>query len=116
MREQVRFIASLVVMSLMIVSEAMGQQYQWQPLGTADCGGQDRYCSAGRDPEPEQCNRQNVGLSAVCWGRSYFNSAYPPTPGDCQGERNWCTYKLVPASNCSGGGHPGLLYRCTRVE
>lgn len=56
--------------------------------------------SNGSHPLPRYC-QPNTEISAVCWSAGENGSGGP-----------WCTYKDLPASQVSGGAHPGNLYKC----
>jgi hypothetical protein len=75
---------------------------RWVRQGVSDCGGNDVGSSQGVDPQPGMCS--GAAVTAVCWdGASYTNA---------NEGRAWCTYKRTPASQCTGGGAPGVIYRC----
>jgi len=68
---------------------------------TGDCSGSDVSSSSGSStPDPAKCTSAFNGDTAVCWSSS---SSYSP---------NTCTYKNISAASCTGGSHPGSLYRC----
>jgi hypothetical protein len=75
----------------------------WQLIREgADCPGRDIGMSNGAVPEQTQC--RNTNTTAVCWDGGLF----------VNGSHNgaWCTYKGIPADQCTGGTSPGKLYRC----
>ena len=74
----------------------------WTLITTSgDCSGGDVSSSSGSStPDPTKCTAATNGTTAVCWAA---NSSYSP---------NTCTYKSTLAASCTGGSHPGSLYRC----
>jgi uncharacterized protein (TIGR03437 family) len=68
---------------------------------TGDCSGSDVSSSSGSStPDPAKCTSAFNGYTAVCW------------PGSSSWGPNSCTYKNISAASCTGGAHPGSLYRC----
>ena len=68
---------------------------------SGDCPGSDVASSSGSStPDPTKCTSAFNGFTAVCWSST---SSYAP---------NTCTYKNIAAASCTGGSHPGSLYRC----
>ena len=74
---------------------------QWVRVGIGGCEGGDVGRSDGPEPQAAMCNRP--WLTAVCWdGETHSN---------LNGGRPWCTYKTIPASQCTGGAR-GVVYTC----
>jgi uncharacterized protein (TIGR03437 family) len=68
---------------------------------TGDCSVSDVSSSSGSStPDPAKCTSAFNGYTAVCW------------PGSSSWGPNSCTYKNISAASCTGGAHPGSLYRC----
>jgi len=66
---------------------------RWKAVGIGDCPGRDVSSSSSSTPEPAKCNAGFNGFTAVCWASG-------------------CTYKNVLTAECTGGAHPGNMYRC----
>lgn len=91
---------------------AAAPRYSWRLLSkTGDCSYRDIACSAGAEPTSSECNKSRLGQVAICWSDNTW-SGYPNVPGNCRGQRAWCTYKSATESSCVGGGAPGSMYEC----
>jgi hypothetical protein len=83
-------------------------QRRWMKLREgADCSGLD----VGETPTvvPAAGNCTSDLITAVCWDGTVFRN-----PTSKNGSPAWCTYKRVAAEDCTGGGRPGIVYRCSQ--
>lgn len=76
-----------------------GRRWELLRVGS-DCSGEDIASTDTGQPEPTNCNNENI--TAVCWDGNLFRN----------GVRPWCTYKKISPDKCVGGGAPGRLFRC----
>ena len=77
----------------------------WDYVGVGDCTGNDTGSSLGAQPDPDRCSPATAGMAVVCWDEVQYRNAKAKKPV--------CAYKRVQAAQCTGGGNPGMLYRCT---
>lgn len=85
--------------------------HRWETVAEGeDCTGTDvQFTCTGAIPDPELCPSDKNAVSAVCWDGVKFKNGSPDPcgPGDTKA---WCAYKTT--ENCTGGGNPGVVYRC----
>ncbi len=83
-----------------------GAGYYWQPVGVADCTGQDEPGGTTPTdiPDNTKCNAGNLNNVAVCWDQTTHSN--PGVTGTA------CTYKSVDQYACIGGSYPGYMYQC----
>jgi len=79
--------------------------YKWKYFGIGDCFGRDvKTTTSGTIPAGEACSATFTGMTAVCWdGVNYKNFG---------SSNQFCTYKDLPPSTCTGGSNPGYMYEC----
>ena len=79
---------------------AISEQNRWVRVGVGGCDGNDTGRSDGAEPVAAMCNR--AWATAVCWdGETHRNGAAA-----------WCSYKTIPASQCTDGEARGIVYTC----
>jgi hypothetical protein len=73
----------------------------WVSAGVGDCSGSDGGQSDGSAPDPSKAQKYPA---AICWDGKKYNNAFT------RSGQAFCTYKTIPAAQCSGGGNPGVKY------
>ncbi|HEY3450023.1 MAG TPA: hypothetical protein VGK67_26965 [Myxococcales bacterium] len=76
----------------------------WEYVGVGDCAGGDTGSTLGAQPDQTRCAASTGGTAVVCWDDVQYRNAKARKPV--------CVYKRLQAAQCTGGGNPGLLYRC----
>lgn len=83
-------------------AQAPSAQPGWERVGIGDCSGVDVGSSQGFTPDN---TKASAAPTAICWDGKTYNNRF------ANSGTAWCTYKSVPAGQCSGGSNPGVIYR-----